>query len=300
MGVSLAAGESELGVLYVNYRQPHFFDRDECNVIRILANQAAVALQNARQLQALRETEEQRLAAERWATLGKAVANLAHRINNTAALVPVAVQDLKELLAEASMADELRRQVDGDLERIERNTRFTLELADVLLKPFKGGPDQQLDVNTLLKEAVALSSLPSTVKLGVVLSPNLPLVTTSSLLIDVFIELISNAIKAMPNGGRLEIGSRLAPDDQAEIWFSDTGVGILKAHQEKVFDLFFTTHEDSLGFGLWWVKTFLLSQGGTIVLESEVGQGTTFTIRLPVHQKAELAAPPSGVKQQEV
>jgi signal transduction histidine kinase len=132
------------------------------------------------------------------------------------------------------------------------------------------------------------------------LSPDLPLVFISPLLVDVFVELISNAVKAMPHGGRLEVGGRLAPDDQVGIWFSDTGVGIPQAHQEEVFDLFFTTREESLGFGLWWVKTFLLQQGGSIELKSEVGRGTTFTIRLPVHRIPEPTASPPEAKQQEV
>ncbi|MGA9351275.1 MAG: GAF domain-containing protein [Anaerolineae bacterium] len=297
MGVSLVAGGSEVGVLYINYRQPHFFDRDERNVIQILGNQAAVAIQNARQIRALQEAQEQRLAAERWAILGKLVPNLMHRINNTVALIPVVVQDLKELLAQ--LPDVLGVQVDDDLSRIERNAQFTLEMADLLLKPFKAGPAQRLDVNVLLKEAVALSAIPDTVNVDVSLSPDLPHIFTSPLLVDVFVELISNAVKAMPHGGRLEIGSRLGPEDQVEIWFSDTGVGIPNAHREKVFDLFFTTHEDSLGFGLWWVKTFLLQQGGIIGVKSEVGRGTTFTIRLPVRQ-VEPAAFPSEVKRQEV
>jgi len=286
MGVSLAAGGSELGVLYVNYRQPHFFDRDERNVIQLLANQAAVAIQNARQIHALQEAQEQRLAAERWAILGKLVPNLTHRINNTVALIPVVVQDLKELLTRLQIADELQGQIDDDLGRIERNTRFTLQMADLLLKPFIAGPAQRLDVldvNALLREAITLSAIPDIASIDVNLSPNLPHVFTRSLLVDVFVELISNAVKAMPHGGRLEIGSRLASEEQAEIWVSDTGIGIPPEHQEKVFDLFFTTREDSLGFGLWWVKTFLLQQGGTIELESKIGYGTTFTIRLPVH-----------------
>lgn len=296
MGVSLAAGGTELGVLYVNYRQPHFFDRDERNVIQILGNQAAVAIQNTRQIQALHEAQEQRLAAERWAILGKLVPNLTHRINNTVALIPVIVQDLRELLAKLQIAGKLQVQIDDDLGRIERNTRFTLEMADLLLKPFIVGPAQQLDVNALLGKAIALSAIPDTVNVDLSLGPDLPFVFTSPLLVDVFVELISNAVKAMPQGGRLEIGGWLASDEQVEIWVSDTGTGIPSTHQEKLFDLFFTTHEDSLGLGLWWVKTFLLQQGGTIELKSEVGHGTTFTIRLPVHRTVEPTKSPSEAK----
>jgi signal transduction histidine kinase len=67
-----------------------------------------------------------------------------------------------------------------------------------------------------------------------------------------------------------------------EVWVSDTGDGIPSESQGKIFDLFFTTSKDSLGFGLWWVKTFLEQHGAAINLESEMGKGTTFTVRLPV------------------
>ncbi|MDZ7261939.1 MAG: GAF domain-containing protein, partial [candidate division KSB1 bacterium] len=276
----LRAGDEIVGIMFANYRSCHEFTEDEKRILETFANYAAIAIKNARLLDELKQIQEHRLAAERWATLGKAAANLAHRINNTVGLVPVAVQDLKELLAQVPMPREVQEPVEGDLQRIERNTRFTLELADVLLKPFTGGPTEQLDVNALLEKAVTLSSLPNTIQSDLNLSPHLPLITTSPLLVDVFVELISNAVKAMPDGGRLEIGSRLGPANQIEIWFSDTGTGIPAEQQDKVFDLFFTTHQESLGFGLWWVKTFILQQGGTIKLESQVGQGTTFKIYL--------------------
>jgi two-component system NtrC family sensor kinase len=102
------------------------------------------------------------------------------------------------------------------------------------------------------------------------------------LLTDVFVELITNAIKAMPDGGRLTIVGEGTRDNHVEVRFSDTGCGISPADREKIFDLFFTTDKKSLGFGLWWVKTFLLSQGGTISVESEKGKGTTVTVRLPI------------------
>jgi len=296
----LRAGNEVVGIMFANYRLPHKFTEDEKRILETFANYAAIVIKNARLLEELKQVQDQQIAAERWATLGKAAGNLAHRINNTTALVPVVVQDLKELLADLPMGSNLREQVDGDLGRIERNTQFTVELADVLLMPFKSGPTQQLDVNAQIEEAVTVSALPDTIKLNVILSPDLPAITTSPLLVNVFVELISNAVKAMPDGGRLEIGTRLVPDGQVGVWFSDTGVGIPGDHQERVFELFVTTHEDSLGFGLWWVQTFLLQQGGTITMDSKVGRGTTFTVRLPVHQKAESVTVAPAMKQKEV
>jgi signal transduction histidine kinase len=295
----LQAGSEIVGIMFANYRSPHEFTEDEKRILETFASYAAIVIKNARLLAELKQVQEQRLAAERWATLGKAVANLAHRINNTTALVPVSVQDLKELLSQLPISKEEREQIDSDLRRIERNTQFTLELADVLLKPFKSGPTERLHVNVLLEKAITLSPLPDTIKLEKSCSSSLPHITTSPLLVDVFVELISNATKAMPHGGRLEIASRLVPGDRVEIWFTDTGLGIPAEHQERVFDLFFTTREESLGFGLWWIKTFILQQGGTIKLKSEIGRGTTFTICLPVHQRVEPIEFQSEVKEQE-
>lgn len=291
MGVSLTAGDAELGVLYIDFRSPHFFDQDEQNIIRILGNHAAVAIQNSRQIQAIRSAQEQRLAAERWATLGKAAANLAHRINNTGAVVPVAVQDLHELLAGAELAKDIREQVDGDLKRIATNTRHTLELADVLLKPFTGGPARRFDLNGLVNDAVELSSIPNNVALQVVSQSDVASVIVGPLLIDVLVELITNAVKAMPTGGTLRIDGMVEQTGQEIVLrVSDTGVGIPKEHQETIFDLFYTTGDDSLGFGLWWIKAFVEQQGGNIELLSRVDEGTTFTLRLPIHSELESVA----------
>lgn len=188
----LRAGTEIVGIMFANYRYSHEFTDDEKRILETFANYAAIAIKNAQLLEELKQVQEQRLAAERWATLGKAAGNLAHRINNTAGLVPVAVQDLKELLTELTMPDDLEELINSDLMRIERNTQFTLELADALLKPFKSGSTQQLDLNKLLKETVSLSEIPSTVKLDLNLGPDLPLITSSPLLVDVFVELISN------------------------------------------------------------------------------------------------------------
>jgi len=278
----LRAGREIVGIMFVNYRSNHEFTEDEKRILETFGNYAAIAIKNTRLIEELKQVQNQRLAAESWAILGKAVANLAHRIYNTVGLVPVVVQDLQGLLAQLPMREEERKLIEGDLQRIERNTRFTLELANILLKPFTGGQKKRLSINKLLKKAVALSSLPDTIKLNIILSPNVHPVTTNPLLVDVFVELISNAIKAMPNGGRLEIGTHVESENQIVIWFSDTGVGIPAEQQDKVFQLFFTSHEASLGFGLWWVKTFIVQQGGTILLQSHARQGTTVKIRLPV------------------
>jgi|GEM_PF-904223 len=290
LGVPLKWQERVIGVLVIAADvEKRTFNQGDVWLATLFANQAAVAIENAHLYEELKQeherlqrAQEQMLAAERWAVLGKAAANLAHRINNTAGLIPVAIQDLKELLADVALEEERRQEVDADLQRVERNTRFTLQMADALFKPFEDLPAEECDVNALLEESISVTNVPEDVTLAIEYADGLPGVIASRRLADVFVELITNAVQAMPDGGELEIGSRLGREGGVEVWFSDTGHGIPPESQGKIFDLFFTTSKDSLGFGLWWVKTFLEQYGATIDVESEVGKGTTFTVRLPV------------------
>jgi len=287
--VPLMVGEEAVGVLFVNYRASHVFRDEEQKTIELFATQAAIATRNAQLFEqlslankTLREEHGRRLAAESWATLGKAAGNLLHRINNTTGIIPVAAQSLRELLEDGPVDGERQMGVTADLDRIERNAKYTLQLARALWKPFEVLPTQRRDVNDLLKEAISIASIPANVHLVRQFDGDLPMIVTSRLLTDVFVELITNAVKAMPGGGRLTIVSKKVKDDYVEVKFSDTGWGIFPEDQEKIFDLFFTTDEGSLGFGLWWVKTFLTSQGGIISVKSENSKGTTFTVQLPI------------------
>jgi signal transduction histidine kinase len=114
--------------------------------------------------------------------------------------------------------------------------------------------------------------------------PNLPPAETTELLIDAVVELITNAVKAMmPAGGMMRIATFKTSKDKISIQVTDNGPGIARDKLDKVFDMFYTTSPHGLGFGLWWVKTFLEQQNGDITVESRPNQGATFTITLPRH-----------------
>jgi signal transduction histidine kinase len=122
------------------------------------------------------------------------------------------------------------------------------------------------------------------VKLEKDLAPDLPrVVGNKPLLQQVFSNMILNACNAMPDGGSLTVATR-ATEARVEILFADTGAGIPTEHLSKIFDPFFTTMPVGKGVGLRLSISYSIIQQhqGTIDVVSQVGQGTIFTIRLPV------------------
>jgi signal transduction histidine kinase len=101
----------------------------------------------------------------------------------------------------------------------------------------------------------------------------------------VFGNIILNAIQAMPEGGQLTLKSELNGSEWVTISFSDTGVGIQEEILRKIFEPLFTTKAKGIGLGLAITKTLVEAHGGTIDVQSEVGKGTTFAIRLPKEGK---------------
>ena len=100
--------------------------------------------------------------------------------------------------------------------------------------------------------------------------------------------LVNNAVEAMPDGGQLSVETSLvaeeagARDRDMVITVSDTGIGIPEEHLERIFEPLFSRKTKGIGLGLALVRTLVEAHGGTVGVESQVGVGTTFTVRLPV------------------
>lgn len=287
IAVPLVTEGEIIGVMELLNKKEGDFNDSDLQLLSLVASSAASAIQNARQYAALkranetiRQAQAQRIAAERWAILGKAAANLAHRINNTTALVPIAAQQVGELLRDVALSAELKKEITDKLDRIKRNSLYTVDLASELLRRFRRNPIEAHNINELVKKALNQVELPENIRIVRHLDPDLPAVDTSDLLIDVFVELFTNAIRVMKDGGLLRIASFQSGNDQVSIQITDSGPGILEDDINHIFDIFYTTSPNGLGFGLWWVKTFLEQQGGEITVDSCPGEGTTFTVTL--------------------
>jgi signal transduction histidine kinase len=174
-----------------------------------------------------------------------------------------------------------------DISKIEAG-RVRLVLSDV-------------DVAQLLKDAVA-TILPLARKKGlkVTCEPGVPpkLQADREKLRQCLVNLASNAVKFTPAGGTLAISARLLPDERVALDVADTGIGIPDEHLPRVFDVFYqvdgsTTREyGGAGLGLAIVKSFVEAHGGEVVVASRAGQGSTFSVILPIRPRLEPALTP--------
>jgi two-component system, NtrC family, sensor kinase len=113
-------------------------------------------------------------------------------------------------------------------------------------------------------------------------APDLPSVMVDGDQIrQVAINLILNAGAAMPEGGKLVVGTALDEDGMVRISFADTGAGIPQEYLEKIFEPFFTTKAKGTGLGLAITRQIVEHHHGRITIESEIGRGTTVTVILP-------------------
>lgn len=285
--------EDLLGVLLLESARPAAFDQHDVELLEALAQEAIIAIQNATQHQklqlmhrTLQDEQERRVAAEKWTVMGQAATALAHRINNLIGIVPACADEVRRTLTDLDIPRADREWIEANLDRIERNGRFILRLADALFRPFQEpGPSARFNVNRLLNEALQAASPLAGTHLIRDYGEDLPAVESNSLLVDVFLELITNARKAMTDQPRrwLTIRTRVegnATGSWVVVEVSDTGPGITPEQMVHLWDMFHSS-ADGLGFGLWWVRTFIERQGGTIGCDSKLGGGATFTVRLP-------------------
>lgn len=221
---------------------------------------------------------KKRTAAKRLETLGEIAAGLVHRLNSPLGAIRLQTQLLEE---RTDKADEEALRYIRD---IRTSVETALDLTSALWKPARP-TEMPIDLNLSVEEALELVAVPEDINIVWQLDPHLPRVlVVPEQIVEVWRNLFDNAIAAMPEGGTLTVGSHLVQEEGqefVEVRVTDTGIGIPKDWQDKIFQPFYTTKEKGMGFGLWWVTTYLRSTGGAISFASQLDQGTTFVVRLP-------------------
>jgi PAS domain S-box-containing protein len=289
MVAPLLGQDHDIGVIEVLGGKPGAYTRDDLHTLRAIASTLAVALENARlydELSAAMEAHErtyaQLIQAEKVAALGRLLASLAHEINNP---LQALRSSLNLLLNRDPPAEKRRIYLDLAHQEVERLVGI-VERVLGFYRPSREGPEP-VDIDATLDETLLLVHKQlerERVTVHRHRSVELPSMNAvAGQLKQVFLNLILNAVQAMPEGGELTVETRWDTSaHEVHIVFTDTGMGIPDDALSRLFEPFFTSRREGTGLGLTISYSIVEQHGGRIEVQSQVGVGSTFTAILPL------------------
>ena len=284
--VPLIARDIVIGAIQlINKKRDQFTDMD-LNMLSSVATSIAIAIDNAALysqqstlINQVQQSQEQLVQSEKMAGIGRLAAALAHEINNPLQAIHSCLQLITHFELEKEKQDEYVQMADEEVERLIDIVTRILDFSRS-----SAGNFQRTNINRLISQVMRLASKHiSHHKWDVqqILSSDMiPVDTMPDQIAQVFLSIILNAFDAMPESGTLTIHTR-TESDWAEVRFRDTGIGMTREVRARIFEPFFSTKESASGLGLTISYSILEKHGGTIVVESEPGQGSTFIVRLP-------------------
>jgi signal transduction histidine kinase len=294
----LVARKATLGLLVLTSASPHPWTEDQVDVAEALASQASVALENARlydkarrAYRELNEAQARIIQSEKMAVVGTFASGLAHEVRNPlnsialqlsilerrAAPLPAGVTgEIKELVGVIRQEVKRLDNLVGDFLQFSRSNRvqYRPTALDALVD----------EVTRLLRPEARAAGV--TLRRQRVGGPIPDLRVDPEKMKQVVINLVQNAIEAMPEGGVATVESGLV-DGRAVLVVRDSGPGLPEGLD--VFQLFVTTKAHGTGLGLSIAQQIVLEHGGEIVAVSDPGRGATFTVSLPVERPDEAA-----------
>lgn len=235
-----------------------------------------------RDITSQKQLEEKVIKAEKYTVIGELAAGIAHEVRNPL----TSVKGFLQLLApKFKQDDQIRQYLEimlGEIRRINYIISEFLLLARPTV-PIK----RKTEIHKVLDEILLLSEgefLLKNIQLERDYDRQCPVITADPEQIkQVFLNLVSNAVAAMPDKGRLTVATSYDRFEKAvRIFFTDTGVGIDHTELDMIFDPFFTTKEDGTGLGLTVSYKIIENHDGKISVESNPGDGSTFIVTLPV------------------
>jgi two-component system NtrC family sensor kinase len=287
--VPLTVREQVIGALELADKIGGPFTETDRDLLQTLAGSVGVAVENAQlyaevndYARALERSQAQLIQAEKMAAIGRLAASIAHEINNPLQAIHNTIH--------LAMTDRLPPEKRGEyLGMAQKEVERLIEIVQRMLefyRPSKGGI-VQVDVNRLLQDALAIADKRlqhGKIQVSARFAENLPLVLgVPDQLTQVFLNIIINAVEAMPDGGELRVGTLLTEDRRwVLVAFRDSGPGLTAEQIAHIFEPFYTTKPSGTGLGLAISYGIVERHGGTIEVSSQPGQGATFVVRLPV------------------
>jgi len=246
-------------------------------------NQAQLESRIAERTRELQEAQAQMLHQEKMAAFGLLAAGIAHEVGNPLTSISALVQILQRHGADTYTADKLAL-VSGQLQRIQttlrelvnfsrpaNNERMRFALADVIEEALNIAKYYKRTKGRLIERRVPPEMV--------------PLFGVRDQLVQVFLNLVLNAVDATEKGGQIELRAECT-DDGVVVTVRDDGTGIASEHAARVFQPYFTTKKNGTGLGLFVSHKLVADHGGRMEFESRLGAGTTFRVFLPAPQAA--------------
>jgi two-component system NtrC family sensor kinase len=293
ISIPMRIKEDLVGVLQVLHADANRFQPSDLVLVESLATSAAIALENARlyknlrlRMEELKNTQAQLIQSAKMAAIGELAAGVAHELNTPL----TSVMGYSELLLEHVVPD------DPDRKKLEIIVRQSCQARDIVRSLLSFSRQdafhrEMVNLNQVIEETMMLlrSRMQSHgVNLVEQLAPDLPpLLMDMSRMKQVFLNLITNALQAMPGEGTLTIRTE-RNENKVVAHIRDTGEGISEENLPRIFEPFFTTKPVGQGAGLGLAVSLGIVQehGGQVQVDSHVGEGSTFTVWLPLETEA--------------
>jgi len=238
----------------------------------------------------MNELNARLVQSDKLAALGKMAAGVAHEINNPLAVIIQKTGWMEDLLTEEDLQQtENLEEFKTSLRKIEEHVERARKVVHNMLGYARRMEPrlENVDINDTVKQTIALLenyARINNIEIHTSLASDLPVIASDQAqLQQVFLNLLTNAIDAIEKNGRIEVVSKKA-DGRIQVDVTDNGPGIPLDQQKRVFEPFYTTKQTSkgTGLGLWVSYDIVERMGGSITVKSQVGEGTTFTVSIPV------------------
>jgi len=291
--VPLKVRDQAIGAIEVINKLDGAFTKQDLELLQAMAASVAVAVDNANLYSELADfakelerSQAQLVQAEKMAAIGRLAASIAHEINNPLQ----AIHNSLHLGLHQGLRDDRRWEY---LSMAQVEVQRLIEIVQRMLdfyRPSRGGT-VPTDLNGVAENVLALAQKRlqhGAISVHTNLSPDLPLVpVVADQITQVFLNIVINAVEAMPSGGDLWLETSVSEDGK---WvmasFEDAGLGMSSEQMANLFEPFYTTKPDGTGLGLAISYGIVERHGGTIEVSSQPGHGVTFLVKLPVFREA--------------
>lgn len=287
-------GPSELKGLICLGRAPGGFplDSEVCDMLVQTAHRLSGALEHAKLIQERIDLERTMLESEKFSSLGRLSAGIAHEVKNPLSSIKTLAQLLQEDIgSNKALHDDLQLIID----EVDRLARVVTQLLRFARPPIsEGGESNITSVLDMVLQIINPEARASSVEIRCRIQADIPpVLIAEDPLKEVLFNVIYNGIQAMPDGGVLDIGAT-REGARVEIRIADTGTGIPEDVRARIFDPFFTTKISGTGLGLSIAKRRIEEAAGSIRTETS-SDGTVFIIAIPVEEKPSPVLPEPAV-----